>query len=98
MTTTPLILRGSLITLRRKCGKPQCRCAAGQPHETPALSYSCRGKTYIQTLYPEMLPLVRQALARYQKASLELERQTQRGIAQLRRQMNQASIKNREKR
>jgi hypothetical protein len=34
----PLVLRGSLITLRRKCGRPGCRCARGALHETPALS------------------------------------------------------------
>jgi hypothetical protein len=32
---------------RRKCGKASCRCAAGAPHESPALSYSVAGRTKI---------------------------------------------------
>ena len=42
----PGLLRGSLVTLRRRCGKPSCRCAVGeQLHETPALSHSEGGRT-----------------------------------------------------
>jgi hypothetical protein len=26
----PVVLRGVLFTLRRKCGKPSCRCATGE--------------------------------------------------------------------
>ena len=37
------VLRGSLVVLKRKCGKSNCRCAKGEPHQTPALSYSVRG-------------------------------------------------------
>jgi hypothetical protein len=40
----PQLPRGSLVTLRRRCGKPSCRCADGERlHETPALSYSDGG-------------------------------------------------------
>lgn len=45
----PRVLPGSLITLRRKCGKASCRCATGAPHETPALSYSVGGRTKMLT-------------------------------------------------
>ena len=35
----PPMLRGSLITMRRRCGKTDCRCAQGTAlHEGPALS------------------------------------------------------------
>jgi hypothetical protein len=30
---TPL-LRGTLTTFRRRCGKANCHCAAGAPHES----------------------------------------------------------------
>jgi hypothetical protein len=26
------LLRASLVTMSRRCGKPSCRCARGQPH------------------------------------------------------------------
>lgn len=40
------MLRGSLVTLRRRCGKQSCRCVQGdERHEAPALSYSEHGRT-----------------------------------------------------
>ena len=32
------MLRGSLVTLRRLCGKPNCKCARGDRHECLCLS------------------------------------------------------------
>jgi hypothetical protein len=71
----PRVLPGSLITLRRKCGKANCRCASGTPHETPALSYSVAGRTRILTLSAEEVPAVAAAVARYRSAVTELEAQ-----------------------
>jgi hypothetical protein len=67
------MLPGSLITLRRKCGKPGCRCATGVPHETPALSYSVAGRTKMLTLTAEEVPAVAAAVARYRKTVNDLE-------------------------
>lgn len=69
----PRVLPGSLITLRRKCGKAGCRCAAGDPHESPALSYSVAGRTKMLTLRPDEVAEVARAVARYRKAVTELE-------------------------
>ena len=79
-----LVVRGSLVILKRKCGKPSCRCARHQPHATPALSYSVGGATKMLTLRPEDLPRVRAALARYHKATAELDKRALQGIARLR--------------
>ncbi len=46
----PLVLHGTLTTFRRRCGKPACRCASGEPHESPALTYTERGRTKTLTL------------------------------------------------
>lgn len=70
---TPRVLPGSLITLRRKYGKASCRCAAGALHETPALSYSVRGRTKMLTLSAEEVPAVRRAVTRYRKTVRDLE-------------------------
>ena len=70
---TPRVLPGSLITLRRKCGKASCRCAAGALHQTPALSYSVRGRTKMLTLSAEEVPAVRRAVTRYRKTVRDLE-------------------------
>ncbi|HVM00128.1 MAG TPA: DUF6788 family protein [Egibacteraceae bacterium] len=69
----PRVLPGSLITLRRKCGKATCRCAAGAPHESPALSYSVAGRTKILTLAAEEVAAVAAAVARYRQAVTALE-------------------------
>lgn len=89
---SPRLLRGSVITLRRRCGKPQCHCANGEPHQTPALSYSLNGRTQIQTLSPDLLPQVRKALARYRKTLAQLERQAADGIVRLRRAMGHPQL------
>jgi hypothetical protein len=87
--SVPSCLRGSLIQLRRKCGKPNCRCFQGSPHVSPALSYSQRGKTKILTLPPEQVPQVRMALRRYHQDQQRLERQANAGLRQLARQLRQ---------
>lgn len=84
---TPLILRGSLIILKRKCGKPGCRCARGELHMAPALSYSVAGVTKMLMLREADLPLVTAALARYKRAQADLERQALRGVAVLRQRL-----------
>lgn len=80
---TPRLLPGSLITLRRRCGKASCHCASGQPHETPALSYSLNGRSKMLTLRPEEVKPVAQAVARYKKAVGELEREAYDELATL---------------
>jgi hypothetical protein len=84
IATGPLVLRGSLIVLRRRCGKPGCHCATGAAHETPALSYSQEGRTRILTLRGADLAEVRAGLARYEAARSELEAMALSGIETLR--------------
>src|SRR5437588_3209422 len=69
----PLVLRGSLIVLRRRCGKPGCHCATGEPHATPALSCSFEGKTRMLTLGGVDLSEVEAGIARYEGARAQLE-------------------------
>jgi len=85
--TPALVLRGSLITLKRKCGRPGCRCARGDVHTTPALSYSVGGVTQMVMLHDEALPRVEAALARYHQAQAALERRVQASVATLRAQL-----------
>jgi hypothetical protein len=54
------ILPGSLYTLRRRCGKPNCRCANGELHASTVLSYRGQGRPKNVTPAPEQLPAVRQ--------------------------------------
>lgn len=79
-SVSEVLLRGSLITLKRKCGKPTCACADGEPHTTPAISYSVKGKTHILTLRSSDVPMIRQALSNYKVAAAELEKKAISGI------------------
>lgn len=81
----PPVLRGSLITMRRRCGKPTCRCADGTAlHESPALSVSLSGRSVKVSLRAEQVPAVQAALARYRSARDALEAQASAGVAALR--------------
>ena len=87
-TRVPRVLRGSLVTLRRRCGKPGCRCADGQErHEAPALSYSERGRTRVVMLEQADVAAVAAALERYRAAKAELEEAASAGLAALTEQV-----------
>lgn len=80
----PQMLRGSLVTLRRRCGKPGCRCAQGEErHEAPALSYSDHGRTRVVMLAESDVAAVAAALARYRAAKANLEERASTGLALL---------------
>ena len=78
-----LLIRGSVLKVRRRCGKARCKCTQGELHETWALSYSYQGKTKMIPLRPEDIRLARQAIKRYLKAFASLESQAVRGINHL---------------
>ncbi len=70
----PRMVRGSVVTHRRRCGKPTCRCAAGEHlHESTVLSYSERGRTRFVMLPPDQVAPVRAAVERYRAAQAKLE-------------------------
>jgi hypothetical protein len=76
----PLVIRGSVVKVRRACGKAQCKCTDGALHETWALSYSYRGRTRMIPLREEDVRVARQAIERYQKNLDRLESQAIHGI------------------
>ena len=60
------LLRGSLSLRSRKCGKPNCRCAAGELHSSLYLVHRSGGKLR-QIFVPKQLEeRVRQAVRDYQ--------------------------------
>jgi hypothetical protein len=80
----PRVLRGSVVIRRRRCGKPNCRCADGVSlHETPALSYSVRGRTRILLLDQADVPAVRAAVSRYRDKLAAVEAEAVAGLARL---------------
>ncbi len=82
--TRPLLLQGTLTTFRRRCGKPTCRCASGEPHESPALRFTEDGRTKTVTLTQAEVAQVSAALDRYERAKADLDAQAAEGMVQLR--------------
>lgn len=80
----PLVLKGTLTTFRRRCGKPSCRCATGQPHASPALVFYEDGRTRTVTLRPGEVDEVAAAVARYDAAAAELAEAAEAGLAAFR--------------
>jgi hypothetical protein len=78
------LLRGRLTVSRRRCGKPSCRCAAGEPHESPALVVTEGGRSKTITLAEADVAEVTAALERYEAARAELDGDAERGLAALR--------------
>ena len=77
------LLRGALYNHSRRCGRSNCHCAEGEPHQTPALAYSEGGRTKTLTLTADQVPLVRRALARYEQARSKLDAEAAAGVQAL---------------
>ena len=83
-----LVLRGSIVTTRGRCGKPRCRCVDGELHERTALSVSLQNKTTLVTLRTDAeVAEVAAALERYRVAAAELEAKVGDGLVELRRRL-----------
>jgi hypothetical protein len=61
------MVQGSFYLLRRKCGKPNCRCAAGQLHAAYVLTRSEQGKDRLYTVPREQRARVRKWAAEYRR-------------------------------
>lgn len=78
MTSQGPLTPGSFYLLKRKCGKPSCRCAQGQLHTVWVLTRSESGQHKLYTVPPEQRALVRKRAAawrRYQRARARLLQQ-----------------------
>jgi hypothetical protein len=60
-------VQGSFYLLRRKCGKPNCRCATGQLHATYVLTRSEQGKDRLYAVPKEQRAQVRKWAAEYRR-------------------------------
>jgi len=77
----PRMIRGSVVTQRRRCGKPNCHCADGTAlHESTALSYSTGGRNHTVMLEAGEVAAVRAATARYRAALAKVEQDGNAGL------------------
>ena len=76
------LLPGSLYVLRRKCGKPNCRCSRGELHESTVLSYRGQGRPRNISPPPEQLESLRSMTHAYRRC-----RQTRAQLVRWQRQL-----------
>ena len=78
----PEFLRGSVVLMKRPCGRPGCpRCAAGQRHPTWVLTYSQAGKTHTVYLGERRVDRARQLVQNYRRLTQTLEQLAQLNLA-----------------
>ena len=80
----PKMLRGTVVTHRRRCGKPSCRCANGEAlHDEVVLTYSLASRARSVTLPEELIEPVRAATQHYRQARQRLEAEGNAGLESL---------------
>src|SRR5438876_11491795 len=89
------MLQGSFYLLRRKCGKPNCRCARGKLHATWVLTRSEQGTNRIYTVPTNQQANVRKwatEYRRYQRARAALVKQQSKLLALVDRRAEQRLV------
>jgi hypothetical protein len=61
------VIKGTVYELKRRCGKPGCRCTQGHLHARMVVSASERGKTRLQVIPHGCLDEVQAKVRRYQE-------------------------------
>ena len=61
------VIKGSVYELKRKCGKPGCKCAKGELHSRMVVSASEKGKTILRVIPHGFLVEVQGKVGRYQQ-------------------------------
>lgn len=61
------MVQGSLYQLRRKCGKPNCRCAQGDLHASWVLTRSESGKSRLYSVRADQRPALRPLAREYRR-------------------------------
>jgi hypothetical protein len=63
----PVLVQGTVYEQRRKCGKPTCHCATGEPHRSMILSRSEEGRTRLRAIPSGQLKELQLLTQRYQR-------------------------------
>ena len=61
------VIKGSVYELKRKCGKPGCKCSRGHLHQSMVLSASEKGRTQLRVIAQGFLVEVQIKVRRYQR-------------------------------
>ena len=61
------LMEGTVYEQKRKCGKPNCHCATGEPHRSMIVSRSENGRTQLSAIPSGDLKDCQVLTARYQR-------------------------------
>ena len=61
------VIKGTVYELRRRCGKPGCKCAQGDLHARMVVSASEKGRTRLRVVPRGFLVDVQERVKRYQE-------------------------------
>lgn len=68
------ILRGSIVVVKRYCGKPSCRCLKGHKHRALYVSRSLNGQSRLVYIPQKSEAEVRKLVGNYQKMKAVMEK------------------------
>ncbi len=78
-----LVLGASLVTIRRRCGRPGCHCARGELHEGYYLTRAVAGKTRTVYVPRELVAEVRGWIAEHRRLKQLMRELTELAVAQV---------------
>jgi hypothetical protein len=84
------LLRGSLVVMHRKCGKPSCHCQQGEKHAALYLSVRAEGKRTMIYIPAALEETVREWIANGRRVDELLDLVSQQCLTQLLAQKQQA--------
>jgi hypothetical protein len=61
------VIKGTVYELRRRCGKPGCKCAQGELHARMVVSASEKGRTRLRVIPRGFFVEVQERVRRYQE-------------------------------
>lgn len=78
------VLAASLVTIRRACGNPNCRCARGQKHPGHYLTWKVKSKTRTAYVPVDLVPQVKIWTQEYRRIKQLIRELTQLSLALIR--------------
>ncbi len=78
------VLAASLVTLRRSCGNPRCRCARGHKHPGHYLTWKVKAKTHTAYVPVALVPQVKQWTQEHRRLKQLVHQITQLSLALIR--------------
>ena len=78
------VLAASLVTIRRVCGNPHCRCAQGHKHPGHYLTWKVNAKTHTAYVPVDLVPQVKLWTQEHRRLKLLAAQITQLALALIR--------------